>query len=185
MPTAFKTFNATMRGTPTDTHDFGESVTSLQMAGLRYRVIDSADLGVTQFNKGVTTGQRLNDSGAVSIAPRQSTECLHPINARANRATTDTVITWTRQTRLSTRLFSNLGISAPLGETTESYDIEVYTTAARTVLKRTFAAQTSETVTYTLAQQTTDFGGAQTVLYLRIYQNSEIGGRGNYLDATI
>ena len=174
-----------IKGTPTNTHDYYEDATLIQMSGLRFRTLNSAEMAVTSFHKGVTSGQLVARTSAESITPVQSTECLAPINARANRATTDTVITWTRQTRLSTRLFSSLGISAPLGETTESYDIEVYTTAARTVLKRTFTAQTSETVTYTSAQQVTDFGSNQAVLYLRIYQNSEIGGRGNYLDATI
>ena len=53
-----------------------------------------------------------------------------------------------------------------------------------TTLKRTLTASTP-TVTYTNANQVTDFGSGQTVLYLKIYQLSAIVGRGYSLTVSV
>ena len=79
-------------------------------------------------------------------------------------------------TRLSTRLVGTLPINAPLGETTEAYEVEVWD-ATYTTLKRTLTSSTP-TATYASADQVTDFGSAQGVLYLKIYQLSATVGRG-------
>jgi hypothetical protein len=62
----------------------------------------------------------------------------------------------------------------PLAEETESYEIDVFDGAD---LVRTLSA-TSPSVTYTLADQTTDFGGQQWSVTIAVYQLSSIFGRG-------
>jgi hypothetical protein len=74
-------------------------------------------------------------------------------------------------------------MSIPLGETTESYEVEVWD-SGYTTLKRTLTASTP-TVTYTSANQVTDFGSNQATLYLKIYQLSAIVGRGNALTVSV
>lgn len=165
-------------------HVADEVFVALNTSGMRYLLLQSGDLGSAKYYKAVSAGQRLSDVTAQPITPAGvSLECFSPVNARANRDSTDTVLTWTRRTRLSTRLTGALPINAPLGETTESYEVEVWD-SGYTTLKRTITAST-ETATYTSAQQATDFGGDQTVLYLKIFQLSATVGRGYPLTVSV
>ena len=165
-------------------HAATERFVVLGTSGMRHIALQSGDLGSARYYKVVSAGQRLSAVTAQAITPAGvALECFSPVNARANRDTTDTVLTWTRRTRLSTRLTGTLPISAPLGETSESYEVEVWD-ATYTTLKRTITAA-SETATYTSAQQVTDFGSDQTVLYLKIYQLSATVGRGYPLTVSI
>ena len=165
-------------------HAASELFVSLGTTGMRYLTLQSCDLGSARYYKVASAGQRLSDVTAQTITPLGvPLECYSPVNARANRDTTDTVLTWTRRTRLSTRLTGALAINAPLGETTESYEVEVWD-ATYTTLIRTITAA-SETATYTSAQQVTDFGSDQAVLYLNIYQLSATVGRGQPLTVSI
>jgi hypothetical protein len=75
-------------------------------------------------------------------------------------------------------------VDVPLGEASESYDVEIWD-SAYTTLKRTFAALSAATASYTAAQQTTDFGSAQSTVYVRVYQLSAIVGRGYKLQGAI
>ena len=61
-----------------------------------------------------------------------------------------------------------------VGEASEAYDVDVMN--GGTVV-RTLTA-TSSTVTYTAAQQTTDFGSPQSSVTVRVYQRSAVIGRG-------
>jgi hypothetical protein len=74
-------------------------------------------------------------------------------------------------------------MSIPLGEATEAYQVEVWD-SGYTTLKRTLTSSTP-TVTYTNANQVTDFGSGQTTIYLKIYQLSATVGRGNALTVSI
>ena len=73
----------------------------------------------------------------------------------------------------------------PLGETTEAYEVEIFSSSAFTTVKRVIQAFSGRTATYTSDQQITDFGSNQTVLYVRVYQMSDAVGRGHELEATI
>jgi hypothetical protein len=157
----------------------------LQSGGLVFIPTSASDLGRERWWKAVSNGQRLTDVTSVENTPYSlNLRPIAPVHARANRDTTNTVISWLRRTRLSTRFTGNLAPSAPLGEETESYEIEIYTTSGFSTVVRTLTSTTTS-VTYTAAQQTTDFGSGQTVLYVRIYQLSAIVGRGTALQATI
>ena len=165
-------------------HTNNERFVSLGTSGLRYLTLQTVDLGSARYYKAASAGQKLSAVASQAITPAgTSLECFSPVDARANRATTDTVLTWTRRTRLSTRLVGTLPISAPLGEAAESYEVEVWD-ATYTTLKRTLTSTTS-TVTYTSANQVTDFGSNQAVLYLKIYQLSAIVGRGYPLTVSV
>ena len=153
-------------------------------SGLRWLSLNAGDLAGLRYYKAASAGQLLSAVTAETITPLGVTlKPYAPVDARADRTTTDTVFTWKRRTRLSSRLTGALAISAPLGEDSESYEIEVYSSSAFTTLKRTIAA-TAQTCTYTAAQQATDSTSA-SVQYIRIYQLSASVGRGYVLQATV
>ncbi len=111
-------------------------------------------------------------------------ECLSPIYLNGNRhpTTNDWTLTWIRRTRVSGE-WKDL-IDAPLSETSESYEIDIFSDGTYVTLKRTLTAVTP-TVAYTSAQQVTDFGSNQATLYVKIYQLSGIVGRGYPLTTSI
>jgi len=158
-------------------HVAGERFVLLATSGLRFMALQSADLGRLRYYKAVSAGQKLSAVVSKTITPMGvALKPLSPVDARANRDSTNTVLTWRRRTRLSSRITGPLAWSAPLGEAAESYEVEVWD-STYTTLKRTLTAST-QTATYTSANQVTDFGSNQTVLYLRIYQLSATVGRG-------
>ena len=173
------------RGTESVEHASGSRFVTLGSAGVEYLLLQASELGRLLYCKAPRIGQQLGAVNAQSTTPSgASLKCFSPVNARANRDTADTVLTWTRRTRLSTRLVGPLPISAPLGEESERYEVDVYASGAYATLKRTLSAST-QAVTYTSADQVTDFGAGQTVLYLRIYQISATVGRGHPLTAIV
>lgn len=86
---------------------------------------------------------------------------------------------WTRRTRVDGGWRS--GTDVPLNEATESYEIDVMngSTVVRTI------ASTATNFTYSAADQTTDFGSAQSSITFRIYQISAIVGRGYPYEVTL
>jgi Putative phage tail protein len=156
-------------------HAAGERFVLLRLQGLRRVVLATSDLDAERHYKGVTLGRALATAAdepftctGVGLKP------FAPVNLRGSRSAGDLTLTWDRRTRLDTN-FTN-GV-VPLGEASEAYDIDIYTTSGFTAVARTLSA-TSASVLYTAAQQTTDFGSAQAVVYARVYQRSAIVGRG-------
>lgn len=95
--------------------------------------------------------------------------------AVAGPSTNDITMTWFRRTRYPEQGDNWDLVEVPLAETVESYDVEIY---SGSTLKRTFFSLTSPTVTYTAAEQVTDFGSTQTSIKFTVYQNSGTYGRG-------
>ena len=85
--------------------------------------------------------------------------------------------------RLLTRYGGAGGSYTPLGEDSERYEIDIYATSGYATVVRTISA-TSESVAYSAADQTTDFGSVQATVYARVYQLSVAVGRGHYLQET-
>lgn len=166
-------------------HTVGERFVLLQPTGMRRIPQGQSDLSVPRYFRAVTFGRALSTASTqtatndgVSMMP------FAPVDARANRNTTSTVISWNRRTRLESRFLGPLSSSVPLGEATEAYEVEIYATSGFATVKRTLSSATPS-VTYTSADQVADFGTNQTVLYVRIYQMSETVGRGFPLQTTI
>lgn len=84
----------------------------------------------------------------------------------------DLLLEWTRRTRLEATLRDN--VDAVLGEASERYVVEILDSGdvVRTV------PVTEQSLTYTVAEQTTDFGSPQSSIDVVIYQLSETYGRG-------
>lgn len=168
------------RGTEwaTSGHVAGESVVLLQASGLRRVQDQQADIGISRYWKAVTfstssasvTAQTFTDT-AVGLKP------FSPVDLRAVKdASGNIVVTWKRRTRLSTSFCGAAGISVPLGETVESYSIDIVNTGTGLTV-RTLAASLP-TCTYATNQQATDGISSASNILFRVYQLSSSVGRG-------
>lgn len=131
--------------------------------------------------KAVTEGTEVADATAQAFTwTAQQLLPLSPANASVQRASDGAItLTWQRRSRYGTELPDGNDIA--LGEASESYEVDVMSgaTVVRTITAITPAAS------YSAAQQTTDFGSAQSSITFRIYQISASVGRGTKLEKTL
>jgi hypothetical protein len=103
-----------------------------------------------------------------------------PVHVRGARdGSGNLTITWVRRTRIGGDSWE--GTEVPLGEDSESYEIDILDGSD---VKRTLST-TAASVVYTAADQTTDFGALQASVHVRVTQMSAVLGRGTPRDATI
>ncbi len=104
---------------------------------------------------------------------------LSPVHVRAVRSDGDVLLSWVRRTRVGGDAWESPEV--PLGEDAEAYEVEVLDGDD---VKRTLTAS-STSVVYSAAEQTSDFGGPQSLLDVRVYQVSASYGRGAPRVATV
>lgn len=163
-------------------HDAGERFVLLQPNNV-YRVpMSSSEIGLERLYKAVTFGEYLDRTEAKRFTYQgMNLECLAPVHLRIGKTNGgDVHIAWTRRTRVggSWRDY----VEASLGEASEFYDVEIWD-AGFTTLKRTFSGLTSASVIYTYSQLTTDFGANASLIGIRVYQLSNLVGRGRPVEA--
>lgn len=113
-------------------------------------------------------------NNAVSLEP------YSPAHIKGSRDGSDNLtITWIRRNRLAGEWRDSIDV--PLSEDSESYEVDIMDGAA---VKRTLTGS-SESVIYTAAQQTTDWGAPQSSVEVNIYQLSADVGRGYARNETI
>lgn len=164
-------------------HAAGERFVLLQLAGLRRVAQSTSEIGSERHYKAVTLGRALGTavdypftSQAVGLKP------YAPVDLRGSRdASANLTITWSRRTRLAKNFTDG---TVPLGEASESYQVDVFSSNTYTTLKRTISV-TAASASYTAAEQTTDFGSAQATVYVRVYQMSATVGRGTKLEGGV
>jgi hypothetical protein len=168
----------------TGLHVANDTIVRLNTSSLKFINMNSASIGSEKLYRGITSGKALDsDIDRAFTYTGVNLECLSPVHLTGNRhpSTNDWTLTWVRRTRFAGwRDF----IDAALGETVESYEIDIFSSVTYTTLKRTLTSSTP-TVSYTSAQQVTDFGTNQATLYLKIYQLSATVGRGYPLTQSI
>ena len=162
-------------------------------AGARIVLLDRQlpQLGLALDQRALPFFYRWGPSGkAISDPSYQGTERafsglglrpLSPAHPRANWPTVagDIVLTWKRRTRIGGDSWEQPDV--PLGEEREAYEVDILNGPD---VVRTLSV-TAPTATYTLAQQTEDFGGQQWSVTAVIYQMSAIFGRGVPRTATL
>lgn len=165
-------------------HQAGDSIVLLTDPDVVFVSMPSASIGAEYQYRGITAGQSIDSD--LSRALTYTAVNLKPLSGVYPRASkspaNDWTINWIRRGRLSPE-WRNL-VDVPVGESTEAYEIDIFSSSAFTTLKRTLTSTTPQVV-YTSAQQVTDFGSVQSVLYVKIYQMSETVGRGYALTATL
>lgn len=159
-------------------HTSSDVVVLIQTAGMRYVAIDLPSLSAERFYKGVTSGKSLASVSSESFTCEGvSLKPLAPVNVRRTVGTANQItVTWDRRTRLACTFTGASGISVPLGELTEAYEVDVVLIAG-SVLKRTLTASSASAI-YTAAMQTADGIGASTPIRFDVYQMSAVVGRG-------
>lgn len=169
------------------THAVGDAFVLLDSAVKRV-ALTSTDIGAELQFRAVTIGGFVAQAAAVTFTPAAvGLECYSPVHITAGRSAAsapyDITITWKRRNRLDAewRNFSDV----PQSETSESYEVDIYTNSSFSTIKRAITGLSSATTTYTSAQQVTDFGSNQATIYVKVYQLSSVAGRGFAGTATI
>lgn len=159
-------------------HAIGERFVLLRSGGLLRVTQPASEIGITRYYRAVSFGE---SSGSVaSRALANEANGLKPLSvahlngSRHDPATNDWKVLWVRRARVDWDWRDR--VDAPLGETSESYEVDIINTSTLAVV-RTLTSSTP-TATYTAAQQTTDFGSAQSSIRVRVYQISTTVGRG-------
>lgn len=150
-------------------HGSGARFVLLSEAMLRVIEYPSAEIGLERHWKGVTGGKTLADAAAHPLAAAgNSVRPLAPSHVAGVRAPGgDLSVTWIRRARINADWRDSFDV--PLDEPSERYRVEVYSDATRTTLVRAEDV-TSAAWVYSAADQSTDFGSAQAVVHLNIYQ---------------
>ena len=136
-----------------------------------------SDIGLNKLYKPVTIQGSL--AGTISVAAVNNAHSLWPYAPvqlgggfdGSNNAT----LTWVRRGRIAGDWRDSVDV--PLSEETEQYTVTIWDSTF-TTLKRTISSITSQSVAYTAAQQTTDFGSTQSTIYFHVGQISAITGIG-------
>jgi len=161
-----------------DLHQKGDRFVVLDSDALRHITAATSEVGSTKYYKAVTLGNTLGDTYAQTMSLEgQALKPWPPCDLSAAWSGSDIDLKCVRQDRQQYPAFWQ----PPLSESSESYECDIMD--GSTVV-RTLTSATGTFPTYTSAQQTADFGSAQTTLTFRCYQLSASVGRGGVAEAT-
>lgn len=160
-------FKRGRRGTEWAIGDHAEGDLFVLAEDLTHDARGLSDIGTEYTFKAQSGGRALE--GASAFTETLDAASLKPyapahFKGVRNTVTNDWVFTWTRRTRVGGRWTGLTTI--PLGETTESYKVRIYNGST---LERTLTVS-SETATWTSAQQVTDLGSNQTSVTATVCQ---------------
>lgn len=141
-------------------------------------------LGGTSANLGLAMPLRYGPSSVLvadaryqnaTITPRGvAYRPYAPAQLSQSKSGSDIVLGWVRRTRFDGDNWNVVEI--PLNEEYERYEVEILNGP---VVVRTVVVDNATALTYTAAQQTTDFGSTQVSVSWRVYQMSATFGRGS------
>jgi hypothetical protein len=142
---------------------------------LRSITIPAYQLNNEYDYKAVSIGRTLQQSGVTPFTSTgRKSKPLAPVHIGAGKILGGSIlIQWVRRTRYAAAWADN--IDAPLGESSEAYEVDILDENG--LVLRTISA-TSESATYTAAQQRTDFGAVVDGITGQVYQISSEFGRG-------
>ena len=172
-----------LRGTDwaCDQHVSGDLFVLLSVSTMERIDMASGDLGAEYIYRAVSFGMNFETGSmrAFTNIGRGSMPCS-PVHIAGSRdGANDLTITWMRRTRIMGEWQDY--VDAPLGEDTESYEIDIYDGAT---IVRTISAVT-ETTIYTAVQQTADGLTPGAPVTLQAFQLSAQIGRGFPRQATV
>ena len=156
------------------THQPGETVLLLDPTTLT-RVSSLDEVGIERLYRTVSIGSDPSLPDAINFTNKASSlKPYAPIHIQGSRdGAGDLTITWVRRTRFG-GAWRDL-VDAPLNEASEAYEVDVLDGAGEVV--RTLGSS-APTVTYTAADQTSDFGAPQPAIAIDVHQLSAAVGRG-------
>ncbi|CAN5481594.1 glycoside hydrolase/phage tail family protein [soil metagenome] len=163
------------------------------VAGARCVLLDRAlvQAAMTRADVGLAYWWKFGaaDADETSYAKKQHTftgagmRPYSPVHLSAVRdypgASNDVTLSWIRRTRVGGDNWDS--VEVPLGEETQSYEIDIYDGSD---ILRTLSVAAPSAI-YTLAQQTADFGAPPASIDFAVYQLSQTYGRGTGRRETI
>jgi len=159
-------------------HAIGDKVVALSETDVTTIGMSSSAIGLERAYRAVTLDMEV-EGAADQLFTYQGVnlECLSPVYfyGYVVDATSDWSFSWIRRSRTDGEWRDLVDVG--LGETTEAYELDIFTDNTYTTVKRTITA-TSPNCLYTSAQQVADFGSNQATVYAKVYQMSSIVGRG-------
>lgn len=165
------------------THAAGDVFTSLSDAGVGFKEITLGQRGVSRTYKVCAPGVNPQLGGSTTQVYAPTAKTVQPFSPAYIAGTRDgsnnLTVTWKVRSR---SLLRSLTESAfPLYETSMRFEVDIM--SGSTVLRT--ISTTSETCTYSAANQTTDGITPGNPVTLRVYQLSDTIGRGNVASATV
>lgn len=162
-----------------DTHGPTERFVLLDSA-LTATGLAATEVGNSWDLRAVSVGNSFeNGTDFTATLNVQSLKPYSPVHVKARKNGSDIDISWVRRARIDGAL--RAAVDIPLMEEREEYEVRVMSGAT---VKRSWRTTTPEQH-YTLAQQTADFGGAQTSLSLQVAQISALVGVGDVAAVTV
>lgn len=158
-------------------HVAGDSLVLLDPTILQFYPLPTSAINTSMMWKGVTAGQDANSITAQTYGyVGENLECLSPVEIETARepVTLAYLISWRRRSRLIVEPFN--GISAPIGETSESYEVEIWDSTFAS-LKRTKTGLTTPQASYLKSEQDAD--GTTTSFGVKVFMISGTVGRGH------
>lgn len=165
-----------------NSHVSGETFVILDPTSVRRVVQNTNDTGVQRFFRILGAGLPLYSASVTPVV--NSGFSQKPWKVAIVRSTRDgpgeITANFHRRTRIQYEWRDFVDV--PLGQEQESYEMDILNNAG--VVVRTLESTIEEFV-YTVADQTTDFGGVQAAVAVIIYQMSNLVGRGQPANAII
>lgn len=159
-------------------HAVGDTIVALNTSDVTAIGMSSSSIGLSRAYRGITYGQDISSDSDRDFTYRAvNLECLSPVFFNGDRtvSTGDWTISWVRRSRTDGE-WRDL-VDAGQSETSEAYEVDIYSDNTYTTIKRTLTA-VSPSCIYTQAQQASDFGLSQPSIYCKVYQMSSVVGRG-------
>ena len=155
-------------------HTLSESFVLLNSATVNMAAMYPSDIGLSHHFKLVTAGASVENAPAISrVFGAAVLKPFSPVHGKGLRDGAGTLaLSWIRRSRVGGDWMDNADV--PLGENFERYDIEILNGGA---VVRTLTSDVSEVI-YSASSQIEDFGTAQAILDVRIFQISDNIGRG-------
>lgn len=165
-------------------HAAGDRVVLLATATIRNMPIDSSVIGIERPYRAVSIGDTISETPQQdATVEAERFRPWSPVQLGGGREDDgDVVLKWRRRTRVGGEWRDS--VDASLGESSEAYEVDIFTSSARSTVVRTISGLSSQSATYTAAQQTADFGAPQSTVYWAAYQMSETVGRGHVAHGT-
>lgn len=150
-----------------DTHDGSERFVLVSSA-VRKHIMGAGEIGDTDYYKFSTLGDNLDSTETTALEFQANAHRpLSPAHVQLQREPGgDWAISWVRRTRIGGGTIN--GQDVPLGEVSELYRVKIMDGADVVETYET----TDPDLTYTAAQQTADWGSAQTSLSVQVVQVS-------------
>ena len=166
-------------------HQSGDALVLLTDPDLAWVSMESGSIGLPREYRGITAGRTIDtDTNRSETYAGVNLKPLSPVYLKGHitPGTLDWTLTWTRRGRVSPDWRNSVDV--PIGEATESYQVEIYDGPGYANVKRTLTSSATS-VAYTSAHQLSDFGARQQTIYARVYQMSAEVGRGYPLSGSI